>query len=121
MRQYPATNVAPQFVFDVARQALAALLAYGREEGLELLANDEMQSTVLRPAARVRPCASRKIFVGRRTDRWRHGAAWHHASCQRLSPRYHSVRALLEGGCLTSLLPQGIAQLKATPATVQSD
>jgi hypothetical protein len=46
MGQHAATNIAPQLVFDVAGQVLAAFFAHGREEGLELLAYDEMQDAL---------------------------------------------------------------------------
>jgi hypothetical protein len=43
MRQDSAPQIPTKLLLDVARQILASLLAHRREEGLEVLAHDEMK------------------------------------------------------------------------------
>jgi hypothetical protein len=50
-----AANVATKLLLDVVRDVLAAFLSHHREEGLEVLAHDEVQGRVLRTTARVGP------------------------------------------------------------------
>jgi hypothetical protein len=50
MGQDSATQIATQLLLDVVRKLLAALLTHRGEEGLEVLAHDEMQGAVLRQA-----------------------------------------------------------------------
>jgi hypothetical protein len=53
VRQDAAPEVAAKLLLDVAWQVFASLLAYRREEGLEVLAHDEMQGAVLRTMAAI--------------------------------------------------------------------
>jgi hypothetical protein len=48
MRQNAAAQIPAKLLLDVAGQVLTSLLAYRPEEGLEVLAHDEMQGAVLR-------------------------------------------------------------------------
>ena len=43
MGRDPAADVASELLLDVAREILAALLAHGGEEGLEVLAHHDVQ------------------------------------------------------------------------------
>jgi hypothetical protein len=53
MREDAATNVATKLLLDVVRDVFAAFLSHRREEGLEVLAHDDVQSRGLRTTASV--------------------------------------------------------------------
>jgi hypothetical protein len=66
MAEQPATKVPPELLLDVTREVLAALLPNGREEGLEVLAHDEVEHRRLGTMALVRTRLGRREAGQRR-------------------------------------------------------
>jgi hypothetical protein len=74
--QEAATKVAAKLLLDVARQVFAALVAHGREEGLEVLAHDDVERGLVGLATGVGARSGWRAGWGRDVDGSGRGVAW---------------------------------------------